>query len=259
MTDTEIKLTFLGTGTSVGVPMVGCLCPACTSDDPRDRRYRASVLLQWSKATVVVDTTPEFRLQMLRAGVMKLDAVLYTHNHADHIHGLDDVRPFCFLHDTEIDVYGDPHTIGYLREHYDYFWNAPQKGGGLPRVAMHATEDPFEIAGVTVIPVPVLHGRVPIYGYRIGDCAYITDVSEIPPSSMKLIEGVRTFIVDAVRYQPHSTHFNVEEAVNVARIVGAEQTYLTHMNHDIVHADLERELPESFAPACDGLEVTIHA
>lgn len=255
----EIELTFLGTGTSVGVPMVGCRCRGCTSTDPRDRRMRSSVLLRWPERTVVIDTTPDFREQMLAHSVMDLDDVLFTHNHADHIHGLDDVRPICFLHDKEIDLYGDPRSLGYIEHHYDYIWHAPQKGGGLPRVRLFPITEAVELGGVSFLPVPVWHGKLPVYGYRFGDCAYISDVSDIPAESMALLGGLKTFIVDAVRYRPHTTHFHVEEAVEVARAVGAEQTYLTHMNHDILHAELAASLPEGIAPAHDGLSLTVHA
>ncbi len=255
----QISLTFLGTGTSVGVPTVGCDCLTCTSDDPKDSRFRASLLLEWEGATVVIDTTPEFRLQMLREKVKKLDAVLFTHNHADHIHGLDDVRPFCCHGQKHIPLYGAPHTMDYIREHYDYIWNAPQQGGGLPKVDIVYAEAPFQIADVRFTPLPAMHGRVPVYGYRFGDCAYLTDVSHIPEESMKRLYGLNTLILDAVRYAPHTTHYNVEQAIAVAETIGARETWFTHMNHDICHARFAAECPPAMSPAWDGLKMLVTA
>ncbi len=270
-------LTFLGTGTSVGVPMVGCSCPACRSTDPRDNRMRSSVLMQWHEPipdasaendslnqpdqpeqiarTAVIDTTPEFRLQLLREKIMRLDAVLVTHNHADHIHGLDDVRPFCFLHKISIPIYGPPNALEWIRKHYAYIWESIQKGGGLPKVDLYPVENDFDLFGLRVTPLPVMHGILPIYGYRFGDCAYISDVSKIPDETFSLLKGLKTLIVDAVRYLPHSTHFHLDAAIDAARRIGAEQTYFTHMNHDFIHERLCQELPESMAPAYDGLKI----
>jgi len=249
----EIELTILGSGTSTGVPMLACQCPTCLSTDPRDQRMRSSILLRWSDTAVVVDTTPEFRLQMLRVNPLSLDAVLLTHNHADHVHGFDDLRAFTFGSDRRIPVYGSPLTLGWVREHFGYIWEAKQIGGGLPKVDLRPVEAPFVIADVEIIPVPVKHGVLDIYGYRIGDLAYISDVSHIPESSFALLRGVRTLILDAVRRRPHATHFHLEAALTAARRVGGEQTYLTHLNHDYLHADLEGELPPGVAPAYDGL------
>ncbi len=252
-----LSLTILGSGTSVGIPMVGCSCAACTSTDPRDRRMRSSVLLQWTDTVVVIDTTPEFRMQMLRANVKRLDAVLLTHNHADHVHGLDDVRPFCFLQNTTIPVYGNEPTLGWVREHYSYVWNAPQKGGGLPRISLEVVDRPFTINGVSFTPLPVMHGILPVYGYRVGDLAYIPDVSEIPESTYPLLANLNTLIIDAVRFRPHSTHFHVARSIEEGRRIGAGTTIFTHLNHDIVHARLERELPDGFALAHDGMVMEI--
>lgn len=253
------RLTFLGTGTSVGVPMVGCSCPACTSADPRDNRLRSSVLLEWHDGTsprvAVIDTTPELRLQLLRERVSRLDAVLITHNHADHIHGLDDVRPFCFRQDERIPVYGRDDTLAWTRQHYAYVWEAVEVGGGLPRIDLFPVREAFTVRGLPVTPLEVLHGQRPIYGYRFGNCAYISDVSQIPEETFRQLEGVDTLILDAVRYKPHKTHFHLEAAVAAARRVGARQTYFTHMNHDFLHGKLSDELPSGMAPAYDGLRL----
>jgi phosphoribosyl 1,2-cyclic phosphate phosphodiesterase len=239
--------------------MVGCDCAVCTSADPRDQRLRSSVLLTRGEAAIVIDTTPEFRLQMLRAKARRLDAVLLTHNHADHVHGLDDVRPYCFRQRMTIPVYGNEPTITWVRQHYAYVWQAPQEGGGLPKIDLHAVEGPFRTCDLTVTPLPVRHGVVLVYGYRIGDLAYIPDVSEIPDATRPLLAGVRTLILDAVRYAPHSTHFHVDRAVEEGRRVGAALTVLTHLNHDILHARLAAELPPGFAVAWDGMEIPVTA
>jgi phosphoribosyl 1,2-cyclic phosphate phosphodiesterase len=255
----RIRMTLLGTGTSVGVPMLGCDCPGCTSDDPRDNRWRASALLQWEGCTVVIDLTPEFRLQMLRAGVTSLDAVLLTHCHADHIHGLDDVRPYGFLRKDPIPFYADGHTSEHIRTHFPYIWSPRAQGGGIPRIELRPVAEPFPVGGVEIVPVPVLHGEMPILGFRVGDMAYLTDCSAIPETSLPLLEGVRTLFLDAVRYKPHPTHFHLDAAIDAARRVGAERTFFTHLNHDFVHAALERECPPGMAPAYDGMVVDVRA
>lgn len=251
------SLTFLGTGTSVGIPMLACECPACTSPDPRDTRFRSSVLVEWDDHVLVIDTTPEFRLQLLRENIKHLDAILFTHNHADHVSGLDDIRPFCFHHGP-IPLYGSPQTMDWIRKRFDYIWEAIQQGGGLPRVTLHPVESPFDVLGLSVTPLPVMHGKLPIYGYRIGDCAYISDVSAIPESTVPLLENLGTLILDAVRYTRHDTHFHVDEAIAIAQQIGAKQTWLTHMNHEIKHAELLGECPPGVAPAYDGLRIEIN-
>jgi phosphoribosyl 1,2-cyclic phosphate phosphodiesterase len=255
----ELTLTILGSGTSVGVPMPGCSCPACSSTDPRDSRYRASALLQWNGKNLVIDTGPEFRLQMLREKVPGIDAVLYTHHHADHIHGLDDLRSYTFLTGKSVPLYGQADTLEWIRHHHDYIWNAVQKGGGLPLVELCPVAQPFNLFGVDVIPVPVLHGILPVFGYRFGGAAYISDVSAIPVESKRLLAGLEVLIIDAVRYRPHSTHFNVEGAVAMAQELKPKLTILTHLNHDIVHAKLAEELPEGIVPAWDGMRIALKA
>lgn len=251
----EISFTILGSGTSTGVPMLACRCETCMSSDSRDKRLRASALLRWPGSTVVIDTTPEFRIQMLRAGAQSLDAVLLTHNHADHVNGLDDLRQFTFGSKRRIPVYGHPQTMGWVRHHFDYVWEATQVGGGLPKIDLIKVEAPFVVNGVRFTPIPVQHGVLTVYGYRVGDVAYISDVSAIPRESMSLLAGLDTLFLDAVRYRPHSTHFHVATAVEAAQRIGARQTYLTHLNHDLMHRSLEKELPAGIAPAHDGLVV----
>jgi len=251
----KFRLTFLGTGTSVGVPMPGCECEGCTSVDPRDQRWRASALVQWDTGAAVIDTSPEFRLQMLRAGVKRLDAILFTHNHADHVHGLDDVRAFNFVQKRPMPIYGSPAMLAWLREHFSYIWKPLQVGGGLPWLELRSAIAAFEIHGLRVTPLPALHGRLRVLGYRFGDLAYFADVSEIPAETLPLLQGLRTLILDATRYSPHSTHFHVAAAIDAARNIGAQQVFFTHLNHDIIYARLAAELPPGMAPAYDGLTI----
>lgn len=249
----DVEVTILGSGTSTGVPMPGCRCETCTSSDPRDQRYRASALLRWADTTLVIDTTPEFRLQVLRARVRTIDGVLLTHNHSDHIHGFDDLRSFTFGSSRKIPVWGTSDALAWMRSHFAYIWEATQIGGGLPKVELCPIDGPVEFRSLWVRPIPVKHGILDIYGYRVGDLAYLSDVSEIPQASMALLEGLNTLVLDAVRYRPHATHFHLDAAVEAARRIGAQRTYFTHLNHDFRHSRLAAELPAGMAPAYDGL------
>ena len=249
----ELEMTLLGVGTSTGVPVVGCGCAVCRSDDPRDKRLRASALLRGPGLSVVIDTGPEFRLQMLAHGVTELDAVLYTHAHIDHIGGLDDVRPYSFRSGRAVPLYGSEPTLEALRRQFAYIWEAKQVGGGLPKVELRAVGAPFTAAGVRFTPVPLRHGNLPCLGYRVGDAAYLTDLSFIPDGSLPLLEGLETLVLDAVQARPHNTHFNLDEALAAARRIGARQTILTHMNHSLGYADLCRRLPPGITPGYDGL------
>jgi phosphoribosyl 1,2-cyclic phosphate phosphodiesterase len=235
--------------------MIGCDCETCTSTDPRDARFRSSVLVEWHRGRVVVDTTPEFRLQMLRAHVNRLDAVLLTHNHADHVQGLDDIRQFNFRTGEAMPVYATRATLDWVRRRFDYVWDALQVGGGLPRLDLVPVDGPFTVAGLRIVPIPVKHGLLDVLGFRFGDFAYISDVSEIPDSSYALLEGVRTLVLDAVQYRPHRTHFHLDAAIAASRRVGAARTYLTHLNHRFLHRRLAAQLPPAITPAHDGLVV----
>jgi phosphoribosyl 1,2-cyclic phosphate phosphodiesterase len=247
-----MQITVLGSGTSTGVPMIGCTCRACTSADLRDRRLRSSVLVQWPGGTVVIDLTPDFYPQMLRSGVIHIDGVLLTHAHADHVHGIDDLRHYTFRMEQPMPVFCSPETEAELRRRFYYIWQPLQQGGGLVHLDVRAIFTPFEFCGQTIIPLPVKHGIMDVYGYRIGNFAYISDVSHIPPETAEKLHGVDVLFLDAVRHRPHDTHFCVSQAIEQAKRIGARETWLTHLSHDIVQADLEAILPAGIHAAWDG-------
>jgi phosphoribosyl 1,2-cyclic phosphate phosphodiesterase len=256
-----MRVLFLGTGTSFGVPEIGCRCKVCSSADPRDSRFRASILVESpGGASVVVDAGPEFRLQALRARITRLDALLLTHAHADHIGGLDDVRPLTKA--RALPVYGNAQTIEETRERFAYVFRSTQEGGGKPRLDLRPAEDRIRIVDLEIEPVPILHGALPILGWRIGTFAYITDCSELPESSLPALAGVRTLVVNGLRREPHATHFSLDQGLAAARRIGARRTWLTHMNHESTHAELEdycasRGADVGARPAWDGLEIKI--
>lgn len=254
-----MKIRILGSGTSHGVPVIGCGCRVCRSTDPRDARTRASILVEWDQARILVDAGPEFRIQALRAGIDRLDAVLITHAHADHIHGMDDLRSLCSK--AALPVYGNRAAIEEFAARFDYVFRATQAGGGKPQFAPQAVAGPFAAGGRTVVPVPVKHGGLDILGYRLGDFAYLTDTSAIPEGSFALLAGVRDLLIDGLRFRPHSTHFSIDQAVEAARRIGASRAWITHLCHDASHAELEEYLRvrsrpgAAIAPAWDGLEI----
>jgi phosphoribosyl 1,2-cyclic phosphate phosphodiesterase len=255
-----VKIKFIGTGTSHGVPVIGCSCAACMSTDPRDKRYRSSVFLTFDNGTnMVIDMPAEFRIRSLEYNIIRLDAVLFTHAHADHTSGLDDVRRYNELQNADIPVYGDKHTLADIKERFSYIFRDTQKGGGKPRLKP-VTAEPgvaFDIKGVEVLPVPVKHGCMDIFAYRIGDFAYITDVSEIPEKSIEMLKGVKVLVLDALRPSPHPTHFSLSQAVDTAKKIGADAAYFTHMSHDLKHLETEAALPPGIRLAYDGLELNV--
>ncbi|MCY4599034.1 MAG: MBL fold metallo-hydrolase [Acidobacteria bacterium] len=253
-----MRLTFLGTGTSTGVPVIGCDCATCRSPDTRDRRWRPSIYLQLDDGpAVLIDASPDLRAQALRFDVRRVDMILFTHGHADHVLGLDDVRIYNFRQRAVIPCYGDARTMAGVRRMFAYVFDpATPRGGGLPQLALWPLCGPFSVAGRTIVPVPLWHGTLPVYGYRLGGLAYLTDCNAIPDTSWPLLQGLDVLVLDALRHRPHSTHFNVERAVEAATRIGARQTYFTHMTHDLPHAATCDQLPAGITLAHDGLVVS---
>lgn len=248
-----MKLTFLGTGTSVGVPTIGCTCRVCSSTDPHDKRLRASVLVESGDTRVLVDCGPDFRQQMLGREFKKIDAVLLTHEHYDHVGGIDDLRPFCTF--GEVDVYADRNTVGDLRRRIPYCFGE-SKYPGVPKINLSVVEPhrPFSIGSIDVLPIQVMHGKLPILGYRFGDLVYITDMKTIRKEEMEYLKDVKILIVNALRFSPeHHSHMTVNEAMEFIRMVSPEKTYFTHMGHDIgLHEEVNRQLPDDMDLAYDG-------
>ena len=253
-----VKVTLLGTGTSTGIPVIGCGCRVCRSADGRDVRTRCACYVEVGGVHLVIDTGPDFRRQALREGIPRVDAVLFTHHHFDHIVGLDDLRPFLFDNRAPIPCYARPNTAAVLREMFRYIF----KDGSYPGVAnlsLHEVEGPFRVrsryttAAVDVEPIRVFHGDLPLYGYRIGRFAYLTDTSRIPEESFARLHGLDVLVLGALRHQPHETHFTIEEAVRAARRIGARQTYFIHMTHSVLHAEEDACLPEGISLGYDGL------
>lgn len=247
------RVTMLGSGTSTGVPVIGCRCAVCLSDDPRNKRWRPGLKLEMESGIVLVDTPTDLRAQALRFGLDRLDAVLYTHSHADHIFGLDDIRIFNFRQKAAIPCYGSEATLAAIRRTFAYVFEAGQEGGGKPQIELIPVRGPFDLLGRTVIPVPVWHGSLEVLGYRIGGFAYVTDCSRIPETSDRLLAGVEILILDALRYRPHPTHFSVAEAVAAAARIGAARTILTHFSHDIDHGAPALPLAPGVELGYDGL------
>ncbi len=254
-----MNVTFLGTGTSTGVPVVGCHCRVCTSDHPKNKRLRQSVKIEENGRTFLIDTTPDLRLQLLRAPIPRLDFILFTHSHADHMMGLDDIRPFNFRQREPIQAYANAPTARAIRRAFSYIWDdRSQLGGGKPQLEIHEVDGAFSAGGIDIVPIPVLHGDWTILGFRIGKFAYITDTNGIPPSSMRLLEGVEVLALDGLRpAPPHPTHFTIGEAVEAAELIRPRQTWLIHLTHDIDHDAFDATLPEGIRLAYDGLRLEL--
>jgi phosphoribosyl 1,2-cyclic phosphate phosphodiesterase len=252
------RVTFLGTGTSHGVPAIGCRCRTCLSDDPHDRRWRPSILIELSGGTtLLVDTSPDLRSQALAFAISRIDAILFTHAHADHLLGLDDIRRFNEMQGGPISCYADRATLTEIRRTFAYAFRPEREGGGVPRVTLFAVEGPFSLGGMDIVPVPIMHGTQPILGFRVGAFAYLTDCSAIPAASWALLSGVRHLALDALRARPHPTHFSLAEALAVVDRLRPERTWLTHLCHDLPHEATSALLPAGVTLAYDGLRVEV--
>jgi phosphoribosyl 1,2-cyclic phosphate phosphodiesterase len=249
-----LKVTLLGTGTSQGVPVIGCECSVCQSLDYRDKRLRVSVLVQEDNKTLVIDTGPDFRQQMLREQVKNLDAIILTHSHKDHIAGLDDVRAFNYLQKKDMPVFGMSATLQQVETEFYYAFEET-KYPGTPQIQLHTIEDsPFVAAEFSITPLPVMHLRMPVFGFRIGNFSYITDANFIPDTTYQKLIGTEVLVLNALQKESHPSHFTLNEAIEVAEKIGASQTYFTHISHKMgTHRSIEKELPKSIALAYDGL------
>lgn len=256
-----MRLVILGSGTSFGVPVVGCDCAVCRSEDPRDRRTRVAALVETGDGRrILIDTPPEIRLQLLAAGADRVEAVLYTHDHADHVHGIDDLRAVSVKHGP-LRLYGPADTLDGLRRRFGYIFDdrvVPPPGTSKPRLELVSLRagTPLEIAGLTVLPLAADHGGTPVFGYRIGALAYFTDVKRFDDATLAALDGVELLVLNALFERPHATHLSIPEAIAVAERIGARRTFLTHLTHRYGHAALEGRLPDGVAPAYDGLAVT---
>jgi phosphoribosyl 1,2-cyclic phosphate phosphodiesterase len=254
-----VKITFLGTGTSQGIPIIGCDCPVCASGNKKDKRLRASIMVTTPDMTIVIDSGPDFRYQMLRAGVKHLDAIIFTHSHKDHIAGLDDIRPFNYFSNKPVSVYATEETQEGLKREYDYIFSNPTYPG-IPQIEMNTINacDPFTVGGLTIIPIRVLHYKLEVLGFRIGDFTYITDANFIDAAELDKARGSKAIVLNALRHEPHISHYTLSEAMEVARDVNAGDTWFTHISHQLgLHDVTDADLPAGMHLAYDGLELEL--
>ena len=253
-----MQLVMLGVGSSAGTPVIGCSCTTCLSDNPRNKRTRCSAAVELDTGEVLlIDTGPDLRQQSLREGLRRVDAVLYTHPHADHLHGIDDLRAFCFLQKKQIPLFGNDAVTQHINDKFAYALREPSGYWDLPILRMHQVDGTFSLFGQTITPIPVKHGRIGILGYRIGRMAYVTDVSEIPEASLSLLQDLDLLLLDCLRYTPHTTHIHLEQSLAYASLIKARQTYLIHMTHEMEYETLAAELPPNVHVGYDGLRLQV--
>lgn len=254
-----MQLVMLGVGSSAGTPVIGCRCATCLSQDPRNKRTRCSAAITLPAGEVLlIDSGPDLRQQALRENLQRVDTVLYTHAHADHMHGIDDLRAFCQLQKRQIPLYGNAATVKHIADKFSYALRDPSGDfWDLPVLRAETVSDPFELFGQTIIPIPLRHGRIDILGYRIGNLAYLTDVSEIPEASLPLLQGLDVLLLDCLRYQPHFTHIHLEQSLAYASLIQARRTYFIHMTHEMEYQTLAQQLPPNVHVAYDGLRLSV--
>ncbi|MEX2595159.1 MAG: MBL fold metallo-hydrolase [Anditalea sp.] len=253
-----MKITFLGTGTSQGVPVIGCNCNVCSSLDFRDKRLRTSIHLEIDQKSLVIDTGPDFRQQMLRERIGKLDGILYTHEHKDHTAGLDDIRPYNFMQRKDMPIYGKLPVLNQIKTEFSYIFTR-KKYPGIPMVITHEIENkPFEVEGIPFIPIEVLHYKLPVFGYRVKDFTYITDANHIPTEELKKIYGTKILVLNALQKKEHLSHFTLEQALEIVRLIQPEKAFFTHISHKLgSHREVESNLPENVFLAYDGLKLSL--
>jgi phosphoribosyl 1,2-cyclic phosphate phosphodiesterase len=257
-----MKLTFLGTGTSFGIPQVGCTCGVCSSSDPRDKRTRSGAIVECEGSTILIDTPPELRMQLVQTGISNVDAVLYTHEHADHTNGIDDLRVFSVRARRALPVYGPRETLDRLQATFRYIFDSNQRayeGTSKPQLELHPIEPGgiTTVAGQPVLPLAFPHGHLRVFGYRFGELAYLTDVKTVGAGEMDHLRGLKVLVLNALWWRSHPTHMSIAEAIAMAQALGAERTYLTHLTHETGHAELAARLPAGIFPAYDGLVVEV--
>jgi phosphoribosyl 1,2-cyclic phosphate phosphodiesterase len=252
-----MEILFLGTGTSHGVPLIGCSCATCLSTNPRNKRLRTSVLVTVQGKKILIDTSTDFRQQCLRYHIDQIDGILFTHHHADHIFGLDDTRVFNKIQKKRMMCYGSPATIAKLRHVYSYVFEYPDIPGGIPMIEFIAVNDRFDLFGIPIVPIEIMHGSLPVFAYRIGDFIYATDCNSIPEQSRAKFAGADVIVLDCLGFDAHPTHFSLDQAIEMAIRLKAKQTYFTHMAHRIEHEAVSKMLPSNIALAYDGLQIDL--
>lgn len=251
-------IKFLGTGTSHGIPVVGCNCKTCTSNNPKNKRMRSSILIQEKNNDILIDTSPELRLQMLANDITNIDLVLFTHAHADHIMGFDDLRVINWLKGESVPCYGNKDTMNKIRNIFDYIFDPLQVGGGIPQVTLNTIKSEFEYNNLLITPLEVKHGKLDVLGFKIKNMAYITDCSFIPENTFKKLKNIDLLIIDALRFEEHPTHMNLKEAIEVVKKINPKKAYFTHISHEMEHKETNKKLPENMELAYDGLILKVN-